>query len=119
MSDIKQSELWIGGEHVAPSSGEYFDDLNPLDDSLYSRVAEGTAEDMDRAVQVAHEAFKANKHLPEVPSAVEIEANGLLLGEMNMLLLKKIEELTLHTINQQSLIESLLNRIEKLETDEK
>ena len=63
MSDIKQSELWIGGEHVAPSSGKYFDDLNPLDDSLYSSVAEATAEDMDRAVQVAHEAFLANKHL--------------------------------------------------------
>ncbi len=63
MSDIKQSELWIGGEHVAPSSGKYFDDLNPLDDSLYSRVAEATAADMDKAVQVAHRAFLANKHL--------------------------------------------------------
>jgi acyl-CoA reductase-like NAD-dependent aldehyde dehydrogenase len=63
MSDVKQSELWIGGEHVAPSSGSYFDDLNPLDDSLYSRVADATATDMDKAVQVAHEAFLANKHL--------------------------------------------------------
>jgi acyl-CoA reductase-like NAD-dependent aldehyde dehydrogenase len=63
MGDVKQSELWIGGEHVAPSSGSYFDDLNPLDDSLYSRVANATAADMDKAVQVAHEAFLANKHL--------------------------------------------------------
>lgn len=63
MSKVKQSELWIGGEHVAPSSGKYFDDLNPLDDSLYSRVAEATAADMDKAIQVAHEAFLANKHL--------------------------------------------------------
>jgi acyl-CoA reductase-like NAD-dependent aldehyde dehydrogenase len=63
MSDVEQSELWIGGEHVAPSSGEYFDDLNPLDDALYSRVAAATAGDMDKAVQVAHEAFKANRHL--------------------------------------------------------
>lgn len=39
-----------------------------------------------------------NKHLPEVPSAKEMEANGVNLGEMNMLLLKKIEELTLHVI---------------------
>ena len=63
MSDVKQSELWIGGEHVSPAGGDYFDDLNPLDDSLYSRVAAGTAQDMDRAVQVANEAFRANKHL--------------------------------------------------------
>ncbi len=41
-----------------------------------------------------------NKHLPEVPSAKEMEANGVNLGEMNMLLLKKIEELTLYLIEQ-------------------
>lgn len=39
-----------------------------------------------------------HKHLPEVPSAKEIEANGLNLGEMNLLLLKKVEELTLYVI---------------------
>ncbi len=45
------------------------------------------------------EAFiKANKHLPEVPSAARMEEEGIVLGEMNMLLLKKIEELTLHMI---------------------
>ncbi|MBT4523059.1 MAG: aldehyde dehydrogenase family protein [Halieaceae bacterium] len=63
MSDVQQSELWIGGQHLPPSSGKYFDDLNPIDDSLYSRVAEGTAADMDKAVLAAHEAFLANKHL--------------------------------------------------------
>jgi hypothetical protein len=42
--------------------------------------------------------IKANKHLPEVPSAKEMEANGVQLGEMNMLLLKKVEELTLYVI---------------------
>jgi hypothetical protein len=39
-----------------------------------------------------------NKHLPEVPSAAEMDTNGLNLKEMNLLLLKKIEELTLHLI---------------------
>lgn len=39
-----------------------------------------------------------NKHLSEVPSAKEMERDGIQLGEMNMLLLKKIEELTLHMI---------------------
>jgi len=63
VNDIRKSELWIGGEHVAPSSGMYFDDLNPIDDSLYSQVADGTASDMDKAVQVAHKAFEANRHL--------------------------------------------------------
>lgn len=48
-----------------------------------------------------------NKHLPEVPSAKEMEANGVNLGEMNMLLLKKIEELTLHILEQEERIKSL------------
>jgi hypothetical protein len=39
-----------------------------------------------------------NKHLPEVPSAKEMEENGLNLKEMNLILLKKVEELTLHLI---------------------
>jgi len=48
-----------------------------------------------------------HKHLPEVPSAKEMEANGVNLGEMNMLLLKKIEELTLYVIEQQSKMEMM------------
>ncbi len=45
------------------------------------------------------EKFIADKgHLPEVPTAQEVASNGLMVGEMNALLLKKIEELTLHQI---------------------
>jgi hypothetical protein len=54
-----------------------------------------------------------NKHLPEVPSAKEMEKNGIQLGEMNMLLLKKIEELTLYVIEQQKQIEILKQVINK------
>jgi hypothetical protein len=42
--------------------------------------------------------IKTNKHLPEVPSAKEMAEQGLDLKQMNLLLLKKIEELTLHVI---------------------
>jgi hypothetical protein len=41
-------------------------------------------------------------HLPEVPKASEVEAGGIDLGEMNTVLLKKIEELTLYLIQQNS-----------------
>jgi hypothetical protein len=52
------------------------------------------------------EAFaKEHKHLPEVPSATEIEHGGLDLAQMNLVLLKKVEELTLHAIDQQKAIE--------------
>lgn len=43
--------------------------------------------------------IKENKHLPEVPSAKEISDNGLELGEMNKVLMKKVEELTLYLID--------------------
>lgn len=39
-----------------------------------------------------------HRHLPDVPSASEVKDNGVKLGEMEAILLKKIEELTLHLI---------------------
>jgi len=70
------------------------------------------------------EAFvNKNHHLPEVPSAAEMQANGVELGKMNMLLLQKIEELTLHQIEQEKKGESQSKIIEllllKLEAQEK
>jgi hypothetical protein len=56
-----------------------------------------------------------NKHLPEIPTAQEVETNGVNLGEMNTLLLKKIEELTLYAIEQNKLIVKQNERISKLE----
>jgi hypothetical protein len=52
-----------------------------------------------------------NKHLPEVPSAKDMEKNGVQLGEMNMLLLKKIEELTLYVIDANKKIDLQQERI--------
>ncbi len=46
--------------------------------------------------------IKAHRHLPEVPSAKEMEANGINLSEMNVLLLKKVEELTLLLIQERN-----------------
>jgi hypothetical protein len=57
-----------------------------------------------------------NKHLPEVPSAKDMEAKGIDVGEMNMLLLKKVEELTLYVIQlekRNSLLEQRVNIIER------
>jgi hypothetical protein len=40
-----------------------------------------------------------NKHLPGIPSEIEVAKEGINLGEMNKLLLKKVEELTLYIID--------------------
>ena len=48
-----------------------------------------------------------HQHLPEVPSAKEMETSGINVGEMNLLLLKKIEELTLYVIQLKKEVELL------------
>ncbi|MCX2680629.1 tail fiber protein [Galbibacter sp. EGI 63066] len=54
-------------------------------------------------------------HLKDIPSAKEVEENGIYLGDMNAKLLQKIEELMLYTIEQQKLIETQSKKIETLE----
>jgi hypothetical protein len=56
-----------------------------------------------------------NKHLPEVPSAKEMEKDGLNLKEMNLILLKKVEELTLHLIEKDKQMIILEKRVQQLE----
>lgn len=56
-----------------------------------------------------------HKHLPDMPSAEEVEKNGADLGEINKKLLQKIEELTLHLIQQQKEITALKERMEKID----
>ncbi len=51
------------------------------------------------------------KHLPNVPSAKEYETNGVELGEMNRILLEKVEELTLYILQ-------LEERMKKVEAEE-
>ncbi len=60
-TDIKSLQLFVNGRWVDASSGETFDDLNPLDDSLYARVAKGTGDDVRKAIAAAKAAFPAFK----------------------------------------------------------
>lgn len=54
-------------------------------------------------------------HLLDIPSAKEVETNGIDLGEMNKLLLQKIEELTLYMLDQNKENEKQSKLIKKLE----
>jgi hypothetical protein len=70
--------------------------------------------------------IKKNGHLPTMPTAEDIKENGFSVGKMTINVVKTIEELTLHTIEQQKqlvkqkiLIEALTKRLSKLETQTK
>lgn len=51
--------------------------------------------------------IKEYRHLPDVPTAQEVNEKGIDVGEMNAILLKKIEEMTLILIEQNKRIEEL------------
>ena len=59
--------------------------------------------------------IKLNGHLTDMPSAKEVEINGIALGEMNKLLLKKVEELTLHLIEKEKQMEEQNRRLIQVE----
>jgi hypothetical protein len=66
--------------------------------------------------------IKKNSHLPNVPSAKEINEQGINVANMDATLLRKIEELTLYTLQQNKQIndlnkvnKALMQRLEKLE----
>ncbi len=56
-----------------------------------------------------------NHHLPEMPSATEVAKNGQNLGEINALLLKKVEELTLYMIEKDKQVKALEQQKEILQ----
>ncbi len=60
--------------------------------------------------------IQINKHLPAVPSEQMVINEGIDLGEMDAILLQKIEELTLYTIEQQKEIQQLKNENEYLKS---
>jgi hypothetical protein len=61
--------------------------------------------------------IEKHKHLPEVPSAKEMETNGVNLSEMNMILLKKVEELTLYLIEKDKEIQILKKDIKTIKNE--
>ena len=57
-----------------------------------------------------------NKHLPNIPSASQVKEQGLNLGDMNRLLLEKIEELTLYIIQQDKKINALQEKVHVIQS---
>lgn len=60
-----------------------------------------------RSLEETEKYVKENHHLPEVPSAAEIAKEGMSLNGMSEILLKKVEELTLHLIEMKKESEAM------------
>ena len=70
-----------------------------------------------RSLTEVEEYINIYKHLPGIPPGREMEEKGLMLKEMNLKLLQKIEELTLYLIEQNKKIKKLEKKVEQLEND--
>ena len=85
-----QYENFIGGEWVAPKSGEYFDNISPVDGEVLTRIPRSNEEDVELAVQAAKTAFESYKHtscversnlLNKVADAIEANLEELAIAE--------------------------------------
>jgi hypothetical protein len=82
---------------VTDQSGEW-------PDYVFSEADDGS---MD--LKKLEDYINVHKHLLGIPTQKEIEQKGQNLGDIQVRLLEKIEKLTLYTIKQQALIDSLLS----------
>ncbi len=55
---------YINGKWTAPASGEYFDNLSPIDGKVFTKAARGNAADIEKAIDAATEAFKTWSKTP-------------------------------------------------------
>ena len=58
-----------------------------------------------RNIRELEEYLQTHRHLPDIPSAKEMEEEGINLSTLNLMLLKRIEELTLYLIDQEKRIQ--------------
>ncbi len=85
-----QFENFIGGEWVAPLSGEYFDNVSPVDGEFLTRIPRSNEADVDMAVAAAKTAFESYKHtsvverstiLNKIADAIEANLENLAIAE--------------------------------------
>jgi len=110
-----------GSIGIGTASPQYPLSVNGTIQAKEVRVETGWADYVfDRAYRLAPlrdvgDYIDANHHLPDIPSAAEVEEKGVSVGEMQSKLLAKIEELTLHAIAAEAKNRELLERIGRLE----
>ncbi|HEX7185092.1 MAG TPA: hypothetical protein VF756_24905 [Thermoanaerobaculia bacterium] len=107
------SKLHVNGGDIRVSGGSFIDDGVTLNAPDY--VFEPSYELMP--LHELREFVAQEKHLPNVPNAAEIRKQGLNLGQFQMRLLEKIEELALYTLTQHERIQAQQARIAELQSE--
>ena len=85
---MQKYRMVIDGKEADSSSGRWFDSFNPFTGEPWAQVAEGNADDVDRAVRVAHRAFSEGPW-PQLTAS----QRGLLLHKLGDLLARDAKKL--------------------------
>ena len=85
---MEKFKMYIDGEFVEASSGKWFDSFDPFTGKVWSQVAEGGPEDVDRAVQAAHRAFTTGEW-PELTAS----QRGMLVHRLGDLIARDAKKL--------------------------
>ncbi|MEM1245658.1 MAG: hypothetical protein AAGK22_04770 [Acidobacteriota bacterium] len=101
-------KLHVANGNIRVQNGHFIENTTELD--VPDFVFDPSYELMPLATLAQY--VQDERHLPEIPSAKEMAREGMKLGELQLKLLQKIEELTLHTIRQQEEIDSLREALE-------
>ena len=88
MTDIRTYKMLIDGAWVDAADGALFDSINPTTGQVWSKIPEATAEDVDRAVRAAHDAFLTGPWAKMTPTE-----RGKCLRKLAELLADQSEEL--------------------------
>ena len=88
MTDIRTYKMLIDGAWVDAADGAVFDSINPTTGQVWSKIPEATAEDVDRAVRAAHDAFLTGPWAKMTPTE-----RGKCLRKLAELLADQSEEL--------------------------
>jgi hypothetical protein len=67
-----------------------------------------------RSLSDLNDYILTNKHLPNIPVAAEIEKNGMPVGDLQVRMMEKIEELTLYVIQQNQEIKDLQTKVKEM-----
>ncbi len=85
---MQKYQMYIDGKFVDSASGKWFDSYNPFTGKVWAQVAQGDAQDVDRAVQVAHRAFTTGPW-PQLTAS----QRGLLVHKLGELIARDAKKL--------------------------
>ncbi|RIK80536.1 MAG: betaine-aldehyde dehydrogenase [Planctomycetota bacterium] len=85
---IRQTNCFIGGQWIPAASGKTFETINPATEEVIAQVAEGDAEDVDKAVHAAREALERGPW-----ATMDARDRGALMNKLADLMTEELDEL--------------------------